>query len=100
MDQISLILCGIITLAGGILTWYWSNHYEKIIGVSIMAGGVMPPLIGAGYLDAAIIIALVSPFATIILLLMIREDEDKDNKKTTGNNENISTNISTNQEEI
>jgi energy-converting hydrogenase Eha subunit C len=94
MDQIALILCGIITLIGGILTWYWSNHYEKIIGVGIMAGGVMPPLIGAEYLDAAIIVALVSPFATIILLLMIREDEG--NKKTIGNNEDISTS----QEEI
>jgi energy-converting hydrogenase Eha subunit C len=92
VDQIAIIICGIITLAGGILTWYWYNHYEKIIGMGIMAGGVMPPLIGAGYLDTAIIIALVSPFATIILLLMIREGEDD---KTTGNE-----NISTSQEEV
>jgi len=73
MDQIAFILCALIILIGGLLTWYWHSHYEKLIGVSITTGGTMPLLISTGYLDVAIIVALVSPFAIILLTLMIRE---------------------------
>jgi len=75
MDQIAFILCAFIILSGGLLTWYWHNHYEKLIAMSVMAGGIMPLLISTGYLDVAIIVALVSPFATILLILMIREQK-------------------------
>jgi len=73
MDQIAFILCATIILAGALLTWYWHNHYDKLIAMSVMAGGVMPLLVSTGYLDVAIIVALVSPFATILLILMVKE---------------------------
>ena len=77
MDQIIFLICAIIILIGSFLTWYWYDHYEKLIGISIIAGGVMPLLISTGYLDVAIIVSLVSPFATILLTLMIREPQTK-----------------------
>ena len=77
MDQIIFFFCATIILIGSFLTWYWYNHYEKLIGISILSGGVMPILISTGYLDVAIIVSLVSPFATILLTLMIREPRAK-----------------------
>ncbi|MDR2855785.1 MAG: EhaD family protein [Methanomicrobiales archaeon] len=73
MDQIMFLLCALIILIGSLLTWYWYSHYEKLIGVGVITGGIMPPLISTGYLDVAIIIALVSPFAALLLTLLIRE---------------------------
>jgi len=73
MDQITFILCAIIILTGGLFTWYWHNHYDKLIAMSVMAGGVMPLLVNTGYLDVTIIVALVSPFATILLTLLVKE---------------------------
>jgi energy-converting hydrogenase Eha subunit C len=75
VDQVAFILCALIILIGALLTWYWNNHYDKLNAISIMAGGVMPLLISTGYLDVAIIVALVSPFATILLTLMIKEQK-------------------------
>ena len=73
MDQIIFILCALITLIGSLLTWYWYSHYEKLIAVGVIAGGIMPLLVSTGYLDVAIIVALVSPFATLLLIFLIRE---------------------------
>jgi len=77
MDQITFILCALIILIGGLLTWYWNNHYDKLIAMSIMAGGPMPLLVNTGYLDVAIIVALISPFATILLTFMIKEKKSE-----------------------
>jgi len=73
MDQIVFVLCALITLIGSLLTWYWHSHYEKLMAVGVIAGGIMPLLVSTGYLDVAIIVGLVSPFATLLLILLIRE---------------------------
>jgi energy-converting hydrogenase Eha subunit C len=41
--------------------------------MGVVTGGIMPLLVSTGYLDVAIIVALVSPFASLLLILMIRE---------------------------
>jgi len=73
MDQIAFILCALIILIASLLTWYWHNHYDKLIAISVLAGGIMPLLVSSGYLDVTIIVALISPFATILLTLIVKE---------------------------
>ena len=69
----SLITIGLTLLIflGATVTALWKNPFDKLIGLSILSGGVIPFIVMRGYLDVAIIVALVIPVSTIFILLLL-----------------------------
>lgn len=69
----SLITIGLTLLIflGAMVTALWKNPFDKLIGLSILSAGVIPFIIMRGYLDVAIIVALVIPVSTIFILLLL-----------------------------
>lgn len=75
MNEVLSLLFGGITLIGAGTTWYQNDPFDKLIGLGILAGGVIPFVVDRGYLDVAIAVALIAPITTIIILLVCRRDE-------------------------
>jgi len=73
IESIQVILA-IITLLGAVAVYLWKSPFDRLIGLSLMAGGIIPLIIDRGYLDVAIAIALLVPVTTIIMLLVCRRD--------------------------
>ena len=69
----SLITIGLTLLIflGAAATALWKNPFDKLIGLSILSGGVIPFIVMRGYLDVAIVVALVIPVSTIFILLLL-----------------------------
>lgn len=67
MDYLVAIF-GIIAIIGAVSTYIRENPFDKLIGIAVMTGGIIPFVAAKGYLDVAIVIALVVPVTTIFLL--------------------------------
>ncbi len=68
----------ILAVCGAVATWFEINPYNKLIALSILIGGIMPLIIVSGYLDVAILVALIGPISTVIFILTItREKRDE-----------------------
>ncbi|HIJ06341.1 MAG: hypothetical protein XE11_0947 [Methanomicrobiales archaeon 53_19] len=63
-------LTGLIFL-GAVTTALWKNPFDKLIGLSLLSAGVIPLIVMRGYLDVAILVALVTPISTIFILLLL-----------------------------
>lgn len=63
-------LTGLILLGAG-ATALWKNPFEKLIGLSLLSAGVIPLIVMRGYLDVAILVAIVAPISTIFILLLL-----------------------------
>lgn len=63
------IAFGLIVVLGCLSAAVSRNPFDKLISLAVLAGGVMPFIIDYGYLDVAIVVALVTPVTTIFLLL-------------------------------
>lgn len=74
-----MVLCvsAILAISGALALWYEKNLYQKLIALSIIIGGFMPLLIFSGYLDVAILVALIGPISTIIFVLAISHEEQR-----------------------
>jgi len=68
MMEYIIAIFGIIALIGAFTTYLRTSPFDKLIGVAIMTGGVIPFVVIKGYLDVAIVIALVVPVTTIFML--------------------------------
>ncbi|RQD82697.1 MAG: DUF2108 domain-containing protein [Methanocalculus sp. MSAO_Arc2] len=67
---IPLLLTALIFL-GALSTAFWKSPFDKLIGLSILSAGIIPFIIMRGYLDVAIIVALVIPVTTIFILFLL-----------------------------
>jgi len=62
------IAFGLIMVLGCLSAAVSRNPFDKLISLAILAGGIMPFIIDYGYIDVAIVVALVTPITTIFLL--------------------------------
>jgi len=67
---ITLGLTGLIFL-GAAATALWKNPFDKLIGLSLLSAGVIPLIVMRGYLDVAIVVAILIPISTIFILLLL-----------------------------
>ncbi|MBT8507352.1 hypothetical protein AZH53_02765 [Methanomicrobiaceae archaeon CYW5] len=67
MDYL-IIIFAMIALIGAVSTYLRKSPFDKLIGIAVMTGGIIPFVVIKGYLDVAIVIALVVPVTTIFLL--------------------------------
>ncbi|MBN1166338.1 MAG: DUF2108 domain-containing protein [Methanospirillaceae archaeon] len=66
-----LYFSGFLCVCGAVATWYEINPYRKLIGLSVLIGGIMPLVIATGYLDVAILVTLIGPISTVIFILTL-----------------------------
>jgi energy-converting hydrogenase A subunit D len=50
------------------------DPFDKLIGIGVIAAGVLPFVVYRGYLDVAVAVALIVPMTTIIILLVCRRE--------------------------
>lgn len=62
------IAFGLIVVLGCLSAAVSRNPFDKLISLAVLAGGVMPFIINHGYIDVAVVVALVTPVTTIFLL--------------------------------
>ena len=77
ISEMVLCVSGILAITGAFCIWYEKNLYHKLIALSIIIGGFMPLIILSGYLDVAILVALIGPISTIIFILAISHEEQR-----------------------
>lgn len=70
MNEFYMLILGLIALLGVIAVYIKPSPFDKLIGLAVMMGGVIPPLIVLkGYLDVAILVAIIMPPLTTIFIL-------------------------------
>jgi energy-converting hydrogenase A subunit D len=75
MIEVVLYVFAAIALIGAISTAIMRDPFGKLIGIGVIAAGVLPFIVYRGYLDVAVAVALITPVTTIIVLLICRRDE-------------------------
>lgn len=70
MDVMALALAA-AALLGTAAVAVSRSPFDKVIGLGLLAGGVIPFVVMQGYLDVAIAVALIAPVTTIFLLMVI-----------------------------
>jgi|GEM_PF-2246231 len=70
MDAMTVALAAVALLGTGAVALSRSP-FDKVIGLELLAGGVIPFVVMEGYLDVAIAVALITPVTTIFLLMVI-----------------------------
>ena len=78
MNEFYILIVSMIAIIGVIYVYISKNPFDKLIGLAIMLGGVIPFIALKGYLDVAILVAIIMPLTTIIIL------------QVTGRNTNVS----------
>ena len=68
MMEYIIIIFGIIALLGVITAYFRKSPFDKLIGLAVMMGGVIPLVVLKGYLDVAILVAIIMPLTTIFIL--------------------------------
>jgi energy-converting hydrogenase A subunit D len=68
MNEFYLIILSLIAILGVISVYIKKSPFDKLIGLAIMLGGVIPFIILKGYLDVAILVAVIMPLTTIFIL--------------------------------
>ncbi|HJJ29779.1 MAG TPA: DUF2108 domain-containing protein [Methanocorpusculum sp.] len=71
MNSLILILAIFLALFGGIATLVVRSAFDKLICLGILVAGVVLFLVDKGYLDIAIVIALLMPIGTLFILLLL-----------------------------
>jgi energy-converting hydrogenase A subunit D len=63
-----------IALIGTLTAAFSRSPFDKLIGIGVIAAGVLPFVVYRGYLDVAVAVALIIPVTTIIILLICGRD--------------------------
>ncbi len=77
MMEYIIIIFGIIALLGTITTYLRASPFDKLIGLAVMMGGVIPLIVLKGYLDVAILVAIIMPLTTIFILQATGRNTDE-----------------------
>ncbi|MDD3620778.1 MAG: DUF2108 domain-containing protein [Methanofollis sp.] len=76
MIEFLQVILAVIVLLGAFATALSRDPFNKLIALGVMIGGIMPFIVDRGYLDVAVVVALVAPVTTIfVLTLAWRRDE-------------------------
>jgi energy-converting hydrogenase A subunit D len=68
MNEFYILVVSLIALMGVIYVYISKNPFDKLIGLAIMLGGAIPLIALRGYLDVAILVAVIMPLTTIFVL--------------------------------
>ncbi|MDG6256089.1 MAG: EhaD family protein [Methanomicrobiaceae archaeon] len=74
MIEAVLYVFAAIALIGTVSAAFKRDPFDKLIGIGVLAAGVLPFVVVRGYLDVAVAVALIVPVTTIIVLLVCRRD--------------------------
>ena len=77
MTEYTIIIFGIIALLGDATTYIRASPFDKLIGLAVMMGGVIPLIVLKGYLDVAILVAIIMPLTTIFILQATGRNTDE-----------------------
>ncbi|MCC7564915.1 MAG: EhaD family protein [Methanomicrobiaceae archaeon] len=77
MIAILQAIFGGIALLGAIAASLSKSSYDKLIGIGLLTGGVIPFVAARGYLDVAIAVSLLVPVTTIIILQVTGPEEER-----------------------
>ena len=77
MNEFYLIILSLIAILGVISVYIKKSPFDKLIGLAIMMGGVIPLIVLKGYLDVAILVAIIMPLTTIFILQATGRNTDE-----------------------
>ncbi|MDD1675489.1 MAG: EhaD family protein [Methanomicrobiales archaeon] len=72
MNGVLVVILALITLLGTFATAFSRDPFDKVIGLGLIAAGVIPFIVDRGYLDVAGATALITPIGTIFILHLMR----------------------------
>ena len=68
MNEFYILILGLIAVLGVISVYIKKSPFDKLIGLAVMMSGVIPLIVLKGYLDVAILVAIIMPLTTIFIL--------------------------------
>ena len=68
MNEFYLVILSIIAVLGVISVYFKKSPFDKLIGLAVMMGGGIPIIVLKGYIDVAILVAIIMPLTTIFIL--------------------------------
>lgn len=71
--ELFAVLAVLLSLIGGITTLLVRNPFDKLITLGILISGAVIFMVSRGYLDVAIVVALMMPIGTLFVLLLCRK---------------------------
>ena len=77
MNEFYLIVLSLIAILGVISVYIKKSPFDKLIGLAIMMGGVIPLIVLKGYLDVAVLVAIIMPLTTIFILQATGRNTDE-----------------------
>lgn len=77
MNEFYIIILSLIAILGVISVYIKKSPFDKLIGLAIMMGGVIPLIVLKGYLDVAILVAIIMPLTTIFILQATGRNTDE-----------------------
>jgi len=77
MNEFYLIILSLIAILGVTSVYIKKSPFDKLIGLAIMMGGVIPLIVLKGYLDVAILVAIIMPLTTIFILQATGRNTDE-----------------------
>ncbi len=76
MNEFYILVVSLIASIGVVYVYISKSPFDKLIGLAIMLGGVIPFIALNGYLDVAILVAIIMPLTTIFILQAIGRNTD------------------------
>lgn len=75
MSDLFVLLALLLSLIGGVATLLSRSAFDKLICLGILASGAILFMVDRGYLDVAIVVALMMPIGTLFILLLVGKKE-------------------------
>lgn len=68
MNEFYVAVLGLIAILGVISVYFKQSPFDKLIGLAVMMAGVIPLIVMKGYIDVAILVAIIMPLTSIFIL--------------------------------
>jgi energy-converting hydrogenase A subunit D len=76
MNEYIFALLAIIAILGAISVYFKRSPFDKLIGLAVMMGGAIPLIVMKGYIDVAILVAIIMPLTSIFILQATGRNSD------------------------
>ena len=75
MSDLFILLALLLSLIGGAATLLSRSVFDKLICLGILASGAILFMVDRGYLDVAVVVALMMPIGTLFILLLVGKNK-------------------------
>ena len=82
MSDLFILLALLLSLIGGAATLLARSAFDKLICLGILASGAILFMVDHGYLDVAVVTALMMPIGTVFILLLLGKKRENPEEKT------------------